>query len=236
MCGRYVITSTMEAIRRLFEVLESPNLQPRYNVAPTQDVPVVRRQEDGRHLAQLRWGLIPAWAKDASIGARMINARAETVAEKPAFRSAFRQRRCLVVTDGFYEWRKASDGGKQPYFIALVEGGPFAFAGLWETWRGPDGEPVESCSVVTTEANDRLRELHHRMPVIVAPEDFETWLVTGDTGALQALLRPYPSALMTFHAVDRRVNNARFDDPSCLERPAGEADGGTELHRAPRLI
>jgi putative SOS response-associated peptidase YedK len=220
MCGRYVITSTMEAIRRLFEVPESLNLQPRYNVAPTQQVPVVRRLDDGRHLAQLRWGLIPSWAKDASMGARMINARAETVAEKPAFRSAFRQRRCLVVSDGFYEWRKLPDGAKQPYFITLEAGGPFAFAGLWETWRSPDGERVESCTIVTTGANEKLVELHDRMPVIVAPEDYDLWLAGGDRDALEALLRPCPAALMTFFPVNRKVNNARFDDPSCLERVA----------------
>ena len=219
MCGRYLITSTVEAIRHVFDVLESPNLQVRYNVAPTQQVPVIRRAESGRELVQMRWGLVPSWAKDLSIGAKMINARAETVAEKPAFRSAFKQRRCLLPADGFYEWKRADDGGKQPYWIRLDQDTPFAFAGLWEVWSDPEGTRIETCTIITTTANQSLEPIHHRMPVIVAPSDFETWLAApgDDRASLQALLRPYPDQTIKASPVSRHVNNARNDDPGCLQ-------------------
>jgi putative SOS response-associated peptidase YedK len=161
----------------------------------------------------LRWGLIPAWAKDASIGARCINARADTVAEKPAFRAAFRMRRCLVPADGFFEWR-AEDGANQPYRIVLHGGAAFAFAGLWEQWSDR-GEAVESFTIVTTEANDALQPLHHRMPVVLAPEDYASWL-SGTLAEAQQLLRPSPSAGFAFLPADPHVNNARNDDPRCV--------------------
>lgn len=219
MCGRYLITSTLEAIRRVFDVLESPNLQARYNVAPTQQVPVVRLGEAGRELLQMRWGLLPSWAKDLSIGAKMINARAETVAEKPAFRAAFRRRRCLLPADGFYEWQRAPDGGKQPYLIGLEQDQPCAFAGLWEVWKDPAGPPVESCTIITTTASPCLKAIHHRMPVILALTDFESWLSGGaeDLAPLLALLRPYPDQAIKATAVSRHVNSVRNDDPRCLE-------------------
>lgn len=219
MCGRYLITSSLEAIRRVFEVLQRPNLKARYNVAPTQQVPVVRLATSGRELVQLRWGLIPSWAKDLSIGAKMINARAETVAEKPAFRSAFKRRRCLVVADGFYEWQRGADGEKQPYVIGLDQEGPMAIAGLWEVWKDPAGERLESCTIITTAANKRLEAIHHRMPVILGRADFETWLTGGDDdpNTLRALLRPYPEDRIKADPVSRHVNSVRNDDPRCLE-------------------
>ena len=165
MCGRYLITTPVEAIRQIFKVDQRPNLAARYNVAPTQSVPIIRRNEDGRELVMARWGLVPFWAKDLKIGARMINARAETVAEKPAFRDAFRRRRCLVIADGFYEWRKV-DGGKQPYLIRLKGAAPFAFAGLWERWTDKESdERIESCTIIVTEANALIAPIHDRMQI-----------------------------------------------------------------------
>lgn len=220
MCGRYSLTTAPEALRRLFDFVAGSNLEPRYNIAPTQPAPVVRMMAEGaaRELAMPRWGLIPSWAKDASIGNRTINARSETVAEKPSFRSAFRQRRCLVPADGFYEWRR--EGGiKQPYRIGMKDGGAFAFAGLWERWLGADdGEAVDSFTILTTEANRKLRPIHPRMPVILAPESYETWLDTSPETVERALavLRPFADQPMAFYRVSTRVNNPRNDDPDCL--------------------
>lgn len=232
MCGRYTLTTPLEGLREIFLFEELPNLGPRYNIAPTQEVPVLRQDPaDGkRHLGLLRWGLIPAWAKEAAIGSRMINARAESVAEKPAFRAAFRQRRCLIPADGFYEWKAApKDAGpkapKQPYLITLAGCGPFAFAGLWEAWNDKaSGEKVESFTIITTKANAALAEIHHRMPVILAPRDHAAWLdPEGGSETLQALLRPAPAEAVAATPVSTRVNNVRNDDAGLLE-PA-EAEG-----------
>ena len=221
MCGRYSLTSPVEAMARLFGVAMGEHA-PRYNIAPSQGILVARAAPDGaggaREAAVLRWGLVPSWAKDADIGNRMINARAETVAEKPSFRAAFRRRRCLVPATGFYEWRVAS-GPKQPYNIGMADGGPFAMAGLWEHWTGPDGAAVETCAILTTEANELLRPIHARMPVILAPGDFDLWLDPELTmpELLAPLLRPFDPAVMVAHPVSRHVNNVRNDDPACLE-------------------
>lgn len=240
MCGRYSLTTPAEAVRRLLRYPERPNLRPRANIAPTQDVAAVRlERRDSEtapavHFVWLRWGLIPSWAKDAAIGSRMINARAESVADKPAFRAAFRQRRCLIAADGFYEWR--SEGGqKQPYRVALADGGPFAFAGLWERWtKGADGAPVESCTIVTTEANERLRPIHPRMPVILDPADFDAWLDPDTPGPeAQALLRPFPGDRLTAYRVSRLINNVANDDPSLIA-PIDVAE--PEADPAPRLL
>ncbi len=227
MCGRYSITTAPEALRALFAFEGQPNLAPRFNVAPTQSVPVVRRQDDGsRQLSQLRWGLVPFWAKDLSIGAKMINARAETVAEKPSFRQAFAKRRCLIPADGFYEWRpgKAAKGPKQPFRIEFEGRQPFAFAGLWESWGSrSEGTRIESVTIVTTDANETLRSLHHRMPVILGPDVFESWLAPEtQSEELLALLRPYPDhdgsyGDLSFYAVSTRLNKATNDDASLLE-------------------
>jgi putative SOS response-associated peptidase YedK len=224
MCGRYSITTAPEALRRLFDFHNLPNLAARYNVAPTQAAPIVRLAADGpRELAMLRWGLVPHWAKDASIASRLINARAETVTEKPAFRDAFRHRRCLVPADGFYEWREEA-GKRQPFRIGMKGGAPFAFAGLWESWTakaaaGPvaAGETVETFAIVTTDANAKLRPIHPRMPVILAPGAYDAWLdasVPAEDAC--ALLGPYPDAPMAFYRVSTRVNSVRNDDADCI--------------------
>jgi putative SOS response-associated peptidase YedK len=219
MCGRYSLTTPVEAVGRLFEVAERPNLPPRYNIAPSQQAPVVRADAaGGRVLAPMRWGLIPSWAKEAKIGYRMINARAETVAEKPAFRSAFRHRRCLVPADGFYEWRKLG-ATKQPYRISRADGAPFAFAGLWERWRAPDGAVIDSFTIITTVANDLLRPIHDRMPVILDPADFGPWLEAGGVGRLP----PYAGAKLVAIPVSTRVNSPKHDDPACIAPLEGDA-------------
>jgi putative SOS response-associated peptidase YedK len=219
MCGRFTQASDGEVIARVFELGATPQLNPRYNIAPTQDVPVVRAAGGVRGVSMLHWGLIPSWAKDRGIGARLINARAETLAEKPAFRSAFRVRRCLVVADGFYEWQKLGTR-KQPHFIGFRDGRPFGFAGLWERWRGDGGGDVESCTIITTEANELLASIHDRMPVILDPADHELWLDPGVTDAnrVTSLLRPSDPSGMEAYPVSLLVNNPANDVPACRER------------------
>ena len=237
MCGRYSLTTPMEAVRRLFDLPERPDLAARVNIAPSQEVAAVRLGEGEagpRHWVALRWGLIPSWApsgaNEPGIGNRMINARAETLAEKPAFRAAFRRRRCLIPADGFYEW-KTERGRKQPYRIALASGAPFAFAGLWERWEGSGGGvgedgAIESCAIVTTEANARLQAIHPRMPVILAPEAYDLWLDPATPGAqAQALLRPAPSEWFTAYRVSPKINSPAHDDPALIA-PLDEAAGG----------
>jgi putative SOS response-associated peptidase YedK len=218
MCGRFTLVATPKAIAETFQVPELPGLEPRYNIAPTQPVAIVRPAsgEMGRELAVVHWGLIPAWADDPATGNRLINARAETAADKPSFRSPFRHRRCLVPTSGFYEWQKV-DGRKQPYFIHRPDEAVFAFAGLWERWeRGGEG-PVESCTILTTEANEVMRPLHERMPVVLGREAWEPWLDLGAGRAdLQALLRPCPESWLTVYPVSTLVNNPRNDKPECV--------------------
>jgi len=224
MCGRYSLTTAPEAMRALFGFENLPNLPPRYNIAPTQPVAVVRPNgAAARELAMLRWGLIPHWAKDAAMAAKMINARSETAMTKPAFRDAFRRRRCLVPADGFYEWRM-EEGRKQPFRIGMKGGAPFAFAGLWESWSATAdgygfsrGDTVESVAILTTEANDKLRPIHPRMPVILPPGAFDRWLdPANDAEDAGSLLGPYPAEPMAFYRVGGAVNNARNDDPACI--------------------
>jgi putative SOS response-associated peptidase YedK len=221
VCGRYSLTTAPEALRRLFDFDVTPNLAPRYNIAPTQSAPVVRAIEGGagRELAMMNWGLIPSWAKDAAIGNKMINARSETVARKPSFREAFRHRRCLVPADGFYEWRREGET-KQPFRIGMKGGKPFAFAGLWERWEGSgDGLAVETFTILTTEANRKLRPIHPRMPVILEPESYPTWLDTSpeNTDRSLSVLKPFPIEPMAFYRVSTRVNSPRNDDPACVK-------------------
>jgi putative SOS response-associated peptidase YedK len=218
MCGRYTLSTPGEVIAELFDLPESPRLAPRWNIAPTQPVAVVRTAgTGGRQLAALHWGLIPSWAKERSIGARMINARAETVAEKPAFRSALRARRCLIVADGFFEWRKAGPR-KQPHYVRMRDRRPFAFAGLWERWAPGAEDVVESCVIVTTTPNEVLAPIHDRMPVILAPADFTRWLdpEMRDAAAVLPLLRPHPAEEMEAYPVGLQVNNPGNDDPACI--------------------
>jgi putative SOS response-associated peptidase YedK len=219
MCGRYSLTTPVEAVRALFGFDARPNLMPRYNIAPGQDVAAVRAAQAGagREFAIFRWGLVPSWAKEPTIGNRMVNARAEMVASKPSFRGAYRHRRCLIIADGFYEWRRQDRGPKDPYFIMLENAAPFAFAGLWERWQSPakDGEALETCTIVTTEANELLKPIHERMPVILEPEQFECWL-TADPDIAGQLLKPYRGR-MVVRRVSTLVNKAENDGPQLIE-------------------
>lgn len=220
MCGRFATTYTGEAIAELFNLPQVPQLPPRYNIAPSQSVGAVRVSpgNNGRELTLLKWGLIPSWAEDSAIGNRMINARADTLSEKPSFRNAFKRRRCLVPASGYYEWRKSTEG-KQPVYIRMKEERPFAMAGLWESWQPSGGSEIQSCTVITTESNELLKPVHHRMPVIVADRDFEHWLDPDIQGqeTLESILQPYPSDKMTFHPVSTLVNSAKNDTPECIE-------------------
>lgn len=226
MCGRFALTITLEELADHFDLPDLPaQLVPRYNIAPTQPVGVVRvdAQRQAREWALTLWGLIPSWSKDPSMGARMINARAETVDEKPSFRAAFKRRRCIIPASGFYEWMK-KDGGKQPYFITLTNGDVLGLAGLWESWHGPNGEAIESCTILTTDANEAITPLHDRMPVILAPEDYDEWLGDGKDATpahlsrLKHLFRPYPSAQMQLYPVSTYVNSPRNEGKECIER------------------
>jgi putative SOS response-associated peptidase YedK len=221
MCGRFTLTTTPEEVARHFDLDEIPLLSPRFNVAPGQPIASISLAAEGgrRVLAFRRWGLIPAWAKDPRIGSRMINARFETAAEKPSFRSAFRKRRCLVSADGFYEWAARTGAPKQPHHIALPERRCFAIAGLWESWRDPEGASLESCTLLTTSANAKLRAVHDRMPVILDPGDYAAWLDPrlSDAAWLSRIALGAPAEALEVHAVGRRVNDPRFDDAACLE-------------------
>lgn len=215
MCGRYVFTSPLEAIQQMFRFDQMANLGPNYNVAPTHEMPIVRRKEGDRRneLVTARWGLIPHWAKDKKIAYSTINARSETAASKPAFRDAFKRRRCLVVADGFFEWRR--DGKeKWPHLIRLKGGGPFAFAGLWSTWRSPEGEDVESYTIMTTEPNELMARIHNRMPVILGQDDHDRWLDL-DADAVD-VLKPCPADWLEAYPVDKRVGNVRNNDPDLI--------------------
>ena len=225
MCGRITQRFSWQELHELLSLVGLPvNLQPRYNAAPGQRIAAVRREDDGLRLAMLRWGLIPAWAREPNIGYKLINARAETAHEKPSFRAAFRARRCLIPVDGFYEW--AGKGkSKQPWLIGMKAGGVFALAGLWERWTVPEGlsltgalaelapgDDLETCTILTTEANTTLAPVHHRMPVILPPAAFDPWL-----GGEAVPLGPYPAEAMTLHPVSTHVNKPANDDEGCVE-------------------
>ena len=220
MCGRYTLATPDDSLAELLDLPDPPALEPRYNIAPTQPVAVLRAppDRDVRQIEMLRWGLVPSWAKDPAIGNRMINARSETVNQKPSFKAAFRRRRCLVPADGFYEWQRLKRG-KQPYYIHLVDGGPFAFAGLWEEWADPDGSVIETCTILTTSANELMADLHDRMPVILDRSAYELWLdaTVQDTRILVPLLRPFPSERLAAHPVSTWVNSPRNDDQDCIK-------------------
>ena len=227
MCGRFTLRASPDALATLFDLPETPVVVPRYNIAPTQPVAVVRFNRDmaEREWALTAWGLVPSWSKDPTIGSRMINARAETAAEKPSFRAAFRRRRCLIPADGFYEWQKRGSR-KQPYFITMQDDAPFAFAGLWEYWEGADGSALETCTILTTEPNELMAPLHNRMPVILDPADYELWLGTAEDdrkglSLLQHLLRPFPPESMRAMPVSTYVNAPRNEGPECIE-PVGD--------------
>jgi putative SOS response-associated peptidase YedK len=218
MCGRFAFYSPTEATAALFGAEDATPVAPRFNIAPTQDIAAIRTSADaGREMLLLRWGLIPFWAKDKSIGNRMINARAETVAEKPAYRAAYKHRRCLVLADGFYEWQKQGDA-KQPYYISLASGDPFALAALWENWTDKSsGESIQSTTLITTAANEFMQSLHHRMPMVLEPRAADAWL-DGDMSMIESATEDCP-ALQAW-PVDRRVNNARNEGNELL-KPVG---------------
>lgn len=219
MCGRFTLTLNSSQIQAAFPELIVPDgIEPRYNIAPSQPVAVVPNDGQNR-LDFFVWGLIPSWAKDPTIGNRLINARAETLAEKPSFRSAFRRRRCLVISDGFYEWRQEPGRkAKTPMYIQLQDGRPFAFAGLWENWNSPDGSNILSCAIITTEPNSLMSSIHNRMPVILPHENFDAWLdpAEQDPARLNQLLAPYPSEVMQAHPVSMLVNSPANESPDCV--------------------
>ena len=224
MCGRYTLRTPPAELAEFFGLFREPDVRPRFNIAPTQQILAVRFEEAAtpREPVLLRWGLVPFWADDLKIGNRMINARSDTVEAKPAFRAAFKRRRCLVLADGFFEWRQ-QDGGKEPYHIRLKSGEPFAFAGLWERWDKGKA-PVESCTIITTDANDFMSSIHDRMPVILTPDAYDAWLDphNQDAEALTGLLRPYADDDLTAVPVSTIVNNPRNDVPSCVEPVAAD--------------
>ncbi|QLE40361.1 SOS response-associated peptidase [Nostoc sp. C052] len=219
MCGRFTLNQSAAGLSQVFHVESVPDLAAEYNIAPTQMVATVLQnpESEKREFKQLYWGLIPSWAKDAGIGAKLINARAETVAEKPSFRSAFKHRRCLVLADGFYEWQR-QQGKKQPFYFRLQDGQPFGFAGLWERWKTPANEEIISCTILTTAANELLQPIHERMPVILEPQDYDLWLDSQvqTPQTLQQLLRPYPAPAMTAYPVSTLVNNSRHNNSECI--------------------
>lgn len=220
MCGRFTLTAGGPALADEFELADVPELAARYNIAPSQDVAVILREPSSttRVLRNMRWGLVPHWARDPAVGSRMINARAESAAEKPAYRTPFRQRRCLLPATGFFEWKRIG-AGKQPMLLRRRDGRPFAFAGLWDRWHPKEGEPVESCTILTTEPNDLVVDVHDRMPVILPPEAYEPWLDPDlqEPADLQSLLIPYDASEMIVHPVSPWVNATAHDDPDCIE-------------------
>ena len=219
MCGRFTLFEADRILSREFGVSGIPPLSPRYNIAPSQPVAAVRAASDGtgRDLTLLRWGLIPSWSKDPAIGNRLINARSETVREKPSFRNAFRRHRCLIPANGFYEWQRQGRG-KQPYFVRMRDGRPFAFAGLWDRWESPEAGAVETCAILTTAANGVLAPIHDRMPVILSPAEYARWLDPAllDTDSLASLLVPFQPEEMTAFPVSPRVNAPSVDDEKCI--------------------
>lgn len=218
MCGRFTSFLTPEIIAATFDVQTPPAVEPRYNIAPTQQAAVVRCHEDGRNrLDLLKWGLVPSWAKDPGIGSHMINARSETVQEKPAFRNAIKYHRCIVPASGFYEW-KLEEKRKQPYYVHAADGAPLGLAGLWERWNGPEGDLLESFCILTTSANKLMETIHDRMPVILAPDTYALWLRRNmhDPQQLAQLCQPYPPKLLKAYKVSEMINSPRIDTPDCI--------------------
>lgn len=220
MCGRFSLALDPEELREAFGLIETPlGWQPRYNIAPTQPVAVITDIHQPR-VEYMRWGLVPSWAKDISIGQKMINARAETIREKPSFRSAFSRRRCLIPADGFFEWKKSERPAKsaaEPHYFRLRGGLPFAFAGLWEVWRSPEGDELKTCTILTTDANERVGAVHHRMPVLFEVSEAWQWLQSLPADELLALLKPFPAEKMESYPISRLVNDPKRDEPACVQ-------------------
>ena len=221
MCGRFTLSTPAQILAELFNLEKFPKIVENYNIAPTQVISVVLedRESKERHPFPCVWGLIPFWAKDPKIGAKLINARGETVAEKPSFRAAYKYRRCLVPADGFYEWKRAQDlkSKKQPYYFYMKRGVPFAMAGLWETWEKQPGAFITTFTIITTEANEVIKPIHPRMPVILTPKDFKEWLDPENTKPSPRLLQPLPSTEMEAHPVSHSVNNIQNNDENCVK-------------------
>jgi putative SOS response-associated peptidase YedK len=220
MCGRFILKAPFSELVRLYRITNNLNLEARYNVPPTEDIVVVRSQDGHRTLDMLRWGLVPYWAKDIKIGYSLINAKAETVAEKPAFRDAFRERRCIIPADGFYEWKKLDTKTKQPYAIVMRDRSVFGFAGLWERWKDrATGATTQSCTIITTSPNDVCAPIHDRMPVILPPENYARWLgeEPTETPHLLMMLKPYPAEAMEACPVSPRVGNVKNTDAALIE-------------------
>jgi putative SOS response-associated peptidase YedK len=218
MCGRFRLAGSAAALLSYFNVQESLAWVEHYNLTPSKEVlTIVQPAGAARELRRMRWGLIPSWAKDPAIGSQLINAQAETAVTKPAFRKAFRKRRCLILADAFFEWKKETRH-KQPYCIRMRDGRPFAFAGLWEHWEGPEGKAIDSCTILTATPNDLLRPLHHRMAVILSPADYDPWLDPAfqDAERFQAAVRPYPPDEMEAYPVSTRVNSPANESPECV--------------------
>jgi putative SOS response-associated peptidase YedK len=219
MCGRFTLHLPPDLLAEIFGLSEIPVFPSRYNIAPTQQVAAIREKANGlREMDFLRWGLIPSWAKDKSVGNRMINARSETVAEKPAFRKAVRLRRCIVPASGFFEWREA-EKRKLPFYLRCRDGSPMAFAGMWDAWKSPEGETVESCTILTTSSNELIEPLHDRMPVILHSEEYHLWLnrEITDPEKLMPVFRAYPANLMEMYPVSELVNSPRNDSPDLIK-------------------
>jgi putative SOS response-associated peptidase YedK len=215
MCGRFTLRATGKSLAHCFDMAKGPIILPRYNIAPTQDILVVRvDDEKKREFSLLRWGLIPEWAEDPSIGSKLINARADTLRSKPAFRQAFRRRRCLIPADGFFDWQHQGNT-TQPMLIARTDGRPFAFAGLWELWHS-GGRTIESCTIITTDADHFMAEVHDRMPVVIAPDDYDRWLTGNPDEAEELLHHPANSDDLTMFPVSTKVNNPHNDVPQCV--------------------
>ncbi len=218
MCGRFILISPPELLRVNFQYEEHPNFPPRYNIAPTQPIAIARMADGKRHFALVRWGLLPSWVKDPGTFSLLINARGESVCDKPAFRAAMKYRRCLIPADGFYEW-KTVGSRKQPYYVRPKSGEPLAFAGLWETWTGPNGEELETAAIITTNANDALSDIHHRMPVIVPPEAFNLWLdcTKVDAKTAETIIKPAPDDLLDAYPISTAVNQVGNDSSQLIE-------------------
>lgn len=219
MCGRYTLTSAPDVLRAVFDYEEHPDFPARFNIAPTWPIPIVRLVDGKRHFALVRWGLVPSWVKDPNAFSVLVNARGESVRDKPAFRAAMKYRRCLIPADGFYEWQARGSGPKQPFYVRAQSGAPLAFAGLWESWMGPNGEEMETALIVTTKANRTLGPIHDRMPVIVPPEAFDLWLDTlhVDDETASVLIAPAPDDLLEAYPVSAAVNRTANDNPKLLE-------------------